>query len=41
MSQKTEAPLSNDKSKADPNFVPEWHNQQELILKRWSEIGSS
>jgi len=41
MSQKTEAPLSNDKSKVDPNFVPEWHKQQELILKRWSEIGSS
>ena len=41
MSQKTEAPSSNDKSKKDPNFVPEWHQQQELILKRWSEIGSS
>ena len=41
MSQKKEPQLSNDKSKADPNFVPEWHNQQELILKRWSEIGSS
>ena len=41
MSQKTQAPSSNDKSKADPNFVPEWHKQQELILKRWSEIGSS
>ena len=21
--------------------IPEWHHQQELILKRWSEIGSS
>ena len=41
MSQKNQAPNSNDKSRADPNFVPEWHNQQELILKRWSEIGSS
>ena len=41
MSQKKEAPSSNDKSKVDPNFVPEWHKQQELILKRWSEIGSS
>ena len=41
MSQKTEAPSSNDKSKKDPNFVPEWYKQQELILKRWSEIGSS
>ena len=39
MSQKKEA--SNDKSKADPSFIPEWHKQQELILKRWSEIGSS
>ena len=25
----------------DKNNVPEWHKQQELILKRWSEIGSS
>ena len=25
----------------DKNNVPEWHTQQELILKRWSEIGSS
>jgi hypothetical protein len=25
----------------DKNHVPEWHTQQELILKRWSEIGSS
>lgn len=25
----------------DPNKIPEWHQQQELILKRWSEIGSS
>ena len=39
MSQKNDA--SNDKSKADPSFIPEWHKQQELILKRWSEIGSS
>ena len=25
----------------DPDRIPEWHEQQELILKRWSEIGSS
>tara|TARA_Y100000389_G_scaffold204038_1_gene254642 strand:- start:65 stop:1195 length:1131 start_codon:yes stop_codon:yes gene_type:complete len=25
----------------DPNKLPVWHGQQELILKRWSEIGSS
>ena len=25
----------------DKNHIPEWHKQQELILKRWSEIGSS
>ena len=25
----------------DKNHVPEWHTQQELILKRWSEIGAS
>ena len=25
----------------DKNNVPVWHTQQELILKRWSEIGSS
>ena len=25
----------------DKSHVPEWHTQQELILKRWSEIGSS
>ena len=25
----------------DKNHIPEWHTQQELILKRWSEIGSS
>ena len=23
----------------DKNHIPEWHKQQELILKRWSEIG--
>ena len=39
MSEKKNA--SNDKSKANPSFIPEWHKQQELILKRWSEIGSS
>ena len=30
-------PKVKDKNQA----VPEWHTQQELILKRWSEIGSS
>lgn len=29
------------KNKKDTNKIPEWHQQQELILKRWSEIGSS
>ena len=29
------------KNKKDLNKIPEWHQQQELILKRWSEIGSS
>jgi len=26
---------------SNENRLPEWHEQQELILKRWSEIGSS
>jgi len=26
---------------SNENLLPEWHEQQELILKRWSEIGSS
>ena len=26
---------------SNENQLPEWHEQQELILKRWSEIGSS
>lgn len=25
----------------DPNHIPVWHKQQEQILKKWSEIGSS
>src|SRR6056300_524061 len=27
--------------KEEDDVVFEWHNQQELILKQWSEIGSS
>ena len=34
-------PLVEDKTKKDPNKLPVWHQQQELILKNWSEIGSS
>lgn len=34
-------PLVEDKPKKDPNKLPVWHQQQELILKNWSEIGSS
>jgi hypothetical protein len=30
-----------DKSQNKPKKLPKWHNQQELILKKWSEIGSS
>jgi len=30
--------ITDIKNKDD---IPEWHQQQELILKRWSEIGSS
>ena len=39
--------MSNSKIPQTPNnkkqkkAIPEWHHQQELILKRWSEIGSS
>ena len=29
------------RKKKNPDEIPEWHHQQELILKRWSEIGSS
>ena len=32
---------STPKGQKDKDHVPEWHTQQELILKRWSEIGSS
>ena len=27
--------------KKNSDGLPDWHVQQELILKRWSEIGSS
>ena len=30
-----------DKSQNKPKKLAKWHNQQELILKKWSEIGSS
>ena len=33
-----QTPKGKDKNK---DGIPEWHTQQELILKRWSEIGSS
>ncbi len=32
---------STPKVQKDKNHIPIWHTQQELILKRWSEIGSS
>ena len=32
---------SLDKPPIKPKKLPKWHNQQELILKKWSEIGSS
>ncbi len=42
MSQEEETkPLVEDKGKKDKNKMPVWHEQQELILKNWSEIGSS
>ena len=28
------------RKKKNPDQIPEWHHQQELILKRGSEIGS-
>ena len=34
-------PLVEDTDKKDKNKMPVWHEQQELILKNWSEIGSS
>ena len=33
-----QTPKGKDKNK---DGIPDWHVQQELILKRWSEIGSS
>ena len=33
-------PLVEDTDKKDKNKMPVWHEQQELILKKWSEIGS-
>ena len=33
--------IPNTPKVKDKNHVPEWHTQQELILKRWSEIGAS
>ena len=33
-------PNAKNKEK-EKSGIPIWHQQQELILKRWSEIGSS
>ena len=33
--------MSEEKKPVKPNKIPVWHSQQELILKNWSEIGSS
>ena len=33
--------MSQEKKPVKPNKIPVWHSQQELILKNWSEIGSS
>jgi hypothetical protein len=41
MSQEEKKPLVDDTIKKDKNKLPVWHEQQELILKNWSEIGSS
>jgi hypothetical protein len=40
MTRNKEVP-STPRIKKDTNELPIWHEQQELILKRWSEIGSS
>ncbi len=41
MSSEEQKPLVEDTIKKDKNKLPIWHEQQELILKNWSEIGSS
>jgi hypothetical protein len=41
MSKEEQEPLVDENIKNDKDKVPVWHTQQELILKNWSEIGSS
>tara|TARA_X000000950_G_C13822486_1_gene622508 strand:+ start:258 stop:1385 length:1128 start_codon:yes stop_codon:yes gene_type:complete len=41
MSTEEQKLLVEDDGKKDKNKIPIWHQQQELILKNWSEIGSS
>ena len=41
MSKEEKQPLVDEKIKKDKDKLPVWHEQQELILKNWSEIGSS
>ena len=33
--------IKKDENKIKQKKIPIWHEQQELILKNWSEIGSS
>ena len=40
--EKLSTVLSNSKEKKKAKARPKiWHKQQELILKKWSEVGSS
>ena len=41
MSETPKINIPDTPKNKDPNKLPVWHGQQELILKRWSEIGSS
>ena len=41
MSETPKINIPDTPKNKDPNKLPVWHQQQELILKRWSEIGSS
>tara|TARA_B110000037_G_scaffold159322_1_gene179775 strand:- start:1879 stop:3006 length:1128 start_codon:yes stop_codon:yes gene_type:complete len=41
MSETPKINIPDTPKNKDPNRLPVWHEQQELILKRWSEIGSS
>ena len=41
MSQTPKISVPSTPKIKDPNHIPVWHKQQEQILKKWSEIGSS